>query len=330
LRNALPDLARCAGCIGPVVGCEAPPSGWDEALEAHAVDADVVDEAEPVSVPYRLPASSLVLNERGVSLHHCDWRQLAEVARDTGGVDAVIVDKPYSAKTHKGHDGGVSSADRMRNFATLTGGQEKDRRYALKKAASTGQHRRTLDYQAWTPEDVYEYVEAWAPLCRGWMVSMTDDVLFPHWRDAMAEAGRQVFQDIPAIIRGMSVRLTGDGPSSWSIHIAVSRPRTRAMASWGTLDGGYVGPSERQPVVGGKPEWLVRALVRDYTRPGDLVADSGCGGGTLGVACIAERRSALLGDCDEAHVAIAAERLRSLPAAPNRSGTLSLFGSSRS
>lgn len=259
-----------------------------------------------------------ILSERGVDLYSCPWERLATLAAERGGVDALIVDMPYSPKTHAGHDDGVSSASRMRNFSTLNGGQEKDRRYARRKAEKVGQHRRTIDYPPWTPEVVRAFVNVWAPMTRGWMVSLTDDVLFTHWRDAMAAAGRQVFQDIPCLIRGMSVRLSGDGPSSWAVHAAVSRPRTREMASWGTLDGGYDGPAESQPVVGGKPVWLTRALVRDYTRRGDVVCDPGCGGGTLGLACIAEGRKALLGDMDPAHIEIARKRILSAPGYQHR------------
>lgn len=240
-----------------------------------------------------------------------------------GMVDALIVDAPYSERTHSGHDDGVSSPEMMRNFSTLTGGQAKDRRYALKKAERGLTHRRTLSYGAWSPDDVESFMKTWTPLVRGWIVSLTDDVLFPVWRSVAKSLKRQTFQDVPALIRGMSVRLTGDGPSSWCVHTAVSRPRTKAMASWGTLDGGYSGPSEKQSVVGGKPLWLMESLVRDYTRPGDLVVDPTCGAGTTILAAKLLGRRFIGGDIDASHVEIARERLRDLPTADKR-GTLSL------
>ncbi len=166
-------------------------------------------------------------------------------------------------------------------------------------------------------------MSTWAPLVRGWMVSLTDDVLFPVWRAAMEETGRLAFQDVPCCIVGMTVRLTGDGPSSWAIHAAVARPRSKAWATWGTLPGCYHGPSQASThgAIGGKPEWLVRALLRDYTRPGDLVADPCCGFATLGTSAIQEGRRALLGDVDAGHLGIASKRIL---AAPGYQGRLAL------
>jgi hypothetical protein len=256
-----------------------------------------------------------VLNERGVELYEATHEVLAERVREMGGVDAVITDCPYSDRTHAGHDGGAAQANGTDDRWTRSNGRVESKR-----------QRRDLDYSAWTPADVHAFVKLWSPLTRGWIVSLTDDGLFTAWREALDAARRQTFQDIPCVIRGMSVRLVGDGPSSWAVHAAVGRPRTKTMAAWGTLDGAYVGPSERQPVVGGKPEWLMRALVRDYSREGDLVCDPCMGGGTTGIACVAEGRRFIGGDVDPAHVAIAAERLRALPTQAKR-GTLALdFG----
>ena len=55
------------------------------------------------------------------------------------------------------------------------------------------------------------------------------------------------------------------------------------MRGWGTLPGAYHGApfdegentvtSSKRIVPGGKPTWLMRAIVGDYSRPGDLVVD---------------------------------------------------------
>ena len=265
---------------------------------------------------------SEILNERGVSLHHCDWTALAEVAREAGGVDApgdglvidaLISDPPYSAVTHAGHD----SAE-----AYDASGAPRDNkvRYAMGLAPT----RRGIDYAAWGHDDVAAFVGTWSPLTRGWFVIITDHVLATAWEQSLRDAGRYVFAPLPFVSPGSRVRLSGDGPSSWTCWIIAARPKTREFLTWGTLPGAYaLSPERGMPVVGGKPVSLMRALVRDYTRPGDLVCDPCAGAGTLGVACIAEGRRALLGDRDEAHVRIAAERLRGLPAEA-RKGTLAL------
>lgn len=238
---------------------------------------------------------TLAYNDRGVELRHCPWTALAERARELGGVDACIVDAPYSDRTHAG---AYETSER---------------------AAADGGERRAINYAAWGTAEVGTFVSIWTRLVRdGWFVSITDDVLAPAWRNAFEGAGLVTFPMIPCIERGSGVRMAGDGPSSVTTFAVVARTRSRAMATWGTLPGFYDGTREAKPIVGGKPVWLMRALVRDYTRPGDLVVDPCAGAGTLGVACIAEGRRALLGDCDAAHVAIAAKRLASCPGEQKR------------
>jgi site-specific DNA-methyltransferase (adenine-specific) len=257
-----------------------------------------------------------VFRARGVELHHCDHSTLGETVLRANGrvVDAVVVDAPYSERTHAGHDGAVAQASREGETVLRANG-----RVEAKVA------RRDIDYTAWRREDVDAFVALWSPLVTGWIVSLTDDELRGLWRAAMDRDGRQTFQDVPAIIRGMSVRLVGDGPSSWAIHIAVGRPRTLAMARWGTLDGGYSGPSEKQPVVGGKPVWLMRALVRDYTRPGDLVCDPCAGGGTTLLAAALEGRRALGAEPMREHFEIACRRIAEMPTENVRTGQRALF-----
>jgi hypothetical protein len=240
--------------------------------------------------------AELLAEHADARAYHADWRDLLEVARAEGGCDALIVDAPYSERTHAGHDGAAAAED----GATWT---RSNGRVEAKI------RRRDINYSAWSPETVRAFVEAWSPLVRGWIVSMTDDVLFPHWREAMMGVDRQTFQDIPAVIRGMTVRLTGDGPSSWAIHCAVGRSRSKEMARWGTLPGAYSGPSERQEAVGGKPLWLMERLVEDYSRPGDLVVDPCMGAGTTLLAAQRTGRRSIGGDAMREHAELAAKRI---------------------
>lgn len=252
---------------------------------------------------------------RGVEVWHAEWRELlAALPRRADGTvaDALIVDAPYSERTHSGHDG-AAAAEEGATWVRSNGRTE------------AKIQRRDINYKAWTADEVRGFVDATEPLIRGWMVSLTDDELFPAWRREMDKCNRQTFADVPSVIRGMTVRLNGDGPSSWAIHIAVSRPRNSEFAKWGTLDGGYVGPSERQPVVGGKPLWLMRALVRDYTRAGDLVIDPCAGGGTTALACALEGRRCVTGDALRDHAELTVRRVREMPGHDPRTGQRALF-----
>ena len=183
-----------------------------------------------------------------------------------GRFDAVITDPPYSAKTHAGHD------------------------LIARGAAADGADRAKLGYGALTEVDVERLAGLYAGACTGWVVWMTDHMLAPVIAEEFKSAGRYVFAPLPFFQAGRSVRISGDGPSSWTDWIIVSR--TKAQATWGTLPGGYIaGPGWNDKArMGGKPVALMQALVRDYSRPGDLVLDSHMGAGTTGIACIREGR----------------------------------------
>ena len=258
----------------------------------------------------------------GVSLYHAPWQGLISVVPRC---DLVCVDAPYSARTHGGHDGGVAEVNRA----------EVGRVNSSTGQVEQGWQRRSINYGAWTPADVGAFVEAWHPRTDGWIVSITDHILAPEWVAALEAAGRYVFASLPFVAPGSRVRLSGDGPSTWTCWIVVARPRTREMASWGTLPGAYVlppGMAERMPVVGGKPPWLMCRLAEDYSRPGGLIVDPTCGAGTTGIGAIRTGRRAILGDLCREHVDLAAQWIKNPYAAPPGAaeqpsqGQPSLFG----
>ena len=187
--------------------------------------------------------------------------------------DAVIVDPPYDGATHKG--AAMSSKD--------------------------GSVRDEIAYEAWTPKHVRLFVESWQPRCRGWFAAMTSSGLIGAWRAAYRRVGLYAFAPVPCVISGMTVRITGDGPSSWAVYLMVARPSTKKFATWGTLPGAYVVPRHHSSEGGrGKPPWLMNAIVRDYSRPDDLVIDPLCGYGSTGVAALSLGRRFLGAERDPA------------------------------
>ena len=210
--------------------------------------------------------------------------------------DALITDPPYSARTHVGHRDGVFDTNKQKGF-----------------------QRRDLSYASWTEDDVRAFVAHFAPRPRGWFVAFCSHDLAPVYSAALEAAGRYVFAPLPWVQIGGRIRLSGDGPSAWTCWIVVARPKTREMQRWGTLPGAYVGQGgggcgeshthERAELVGGEPLWLMKALVRDYSRPGDLVCDPCAGGGTTLLAAVTERRRAVGAEMDPAHFEIANKRL---------------------
>ena len=114
--------------------------------------------------------------------------------------DAMIPDPPYGAKTHGGHRDGVVNGNAPEDGAT----------------------RRVLDYGHLTPRDVRDFATSWAPRVRGWWAVMGCHTLQRAWAEALELEGLYVFAPIPIVIPGMTVRLAGDGPSSWCMISAVT------------------------------------------------------------------------------------------------------------
>ena len=222
-------------------------------------------------------------------------------------IDLLLVDTPYSPKTHKGHNAGVKQTSAGKRGDTFHGGESK-------RTAALG--RRKLNYPSWKPDDVRRFVDLWVPRTRGWVVSVTDNELAPHWADALEQHKRCVFAPLPFVEFGSRVRLAGDGPSCITCWIIVARPRHRPYSRWGTLPGAYVVPpglGKQRPgedrVVGDKPAWLGDRLVLDYSREGDVVCDPCAGSGTFGVSAKRWRRRALLIERDERAAQGAAKEL---------------------
>lgn len=196
-------------------------------------------------------------------------------------VDHVIVDTPYSERTHKGHN------------------------------QVEGIHgRRGISYEPWDPEKVKALVEVAHPKCRGWFVTMTDHVLAYDWERCLQLTGRYVFPPLPFVSRGSRFRMAGDGPASWTVWIIVARPKTREFCGWGSLPGSYIlpeGAGKTYPIVGGKPPYLMHALVADYSKHGDLILDPCMGAGTTVVEAKRLGRRALGIDSEERCCELAAK-----------------------
>lgn len=199
----------------------------------------------------------------GVTLYLGDCR---EILPTLGSVDHIITDPPYSDRTHKGHDGGsVASRD--------------------------GSKRQALNYGALSEAQAAEFGEIFGRASTGWVVWMTDHTLAPVIQQSLRGSGRYVFAPLPFFQPGRSVRLTGDGPCSWTDWIICAR--TSAQLKWGTLPGGYVaseGWADKERM-GGKPTRLMSLLIEHYSRPGDLVCDPMMGAGTTGISAVREGRA---------------------------------------
>lgn len=246
-----------------------------------------------------------------------------DIAPKLEAADAILMDPPYSEQTHKG--------------------QRHGRRFGV-RFADSWVTRKGLGYDCLTTEDVKNLTSLLVPKCRGWMCVMCDDNLLPQWKAYIGWLGfrplRYVFHDIPIIMVGMNIRLAGDGPSSWCVHMAVSapmdyvihtsveppdpyaihmvvsRPKNKDFSKWRTLPGAYIvspgdGPRRaRNPVKGHKPLQLMKEIIRDYTNEGDTILDPFMGSGTTLRAAKDMRRKAIGIEINEAYCEYAAKQMR--------------------
>jgi hypothetical protein len=204
--------------------------------------------------------------------------------------DACIFDAPWGAETH----------DRYANAGAMAARSRQAQRVGI------------LDYASMSHGDVSAMVDHWSQRTRWWMCSITDHNLAPVWEAAFRNAGRLPFCPIPIVDAGSRARLAGDGPSNWTSWLVVARPRGTGFSTWGTLPGAYIRSpgDERSARMGGKPLGVMRAIVRDYSRPDDLVCDPFAGGGTTLLAAVMDGRRAVGSECDREAYAEASARLR--------------------
>lgn len=139
---------------------------------------------------------------------------------------------------------------------------------------------------------------------------MTSHDLIPSYEQAYAAAGRLPFAPVGILM--YHPRLLGDGPPSGLVYLMVSRPRSRAFQGGWNMPpwyGPYYPATEPDMHIGGKPLSLMLALVRDYSRPGNLICDPCSGGGTTAIACHQTGRRFVGSECDPVTYAKAQARI---------------------
>lgn len=178
-------------------------------------------------------------------------------------VDHVIADPPYDAKTHAG----------ARTLA-------KDSRGAIRSAG-----RIAIDFATLPP------VSTFAPdlitvACR-WVIcfcaleqlgAYRDGVPAEHW----IRSGIWVRTD-------STPQVSGDRPAQGAEGIAIMHregaKRWNGGGNRGVWTGGICREASRVHETK-KPLWLMEALIRDFTDPGDIILDPTMGEGTTGEACL--------------------------------------------
>ena len=227
-----------------------------------------------------------VFRKGDIELRLGDWR---EVLRDVEP-DSVITDPPYSKRTQEGQRSFAGCAD---NYSIKSG---------------------SIDYGHVSPEWWREWSASWLPRVRRWCVAFGDHLSAQWALDAWAEDNWYTFAPVIWTKTDAAPRFMCDGPSAQHETLAIARPR-RALdrAEKHFRPGWYSGGCRpgKSFITGGKPPWLMRALVRDYSRPGDLVCDPCAGGATTLIAAAMEGRKAIGAEIDPETFEKACKRLES-------------------
>lgn len=231
-----------------------------------------------------------------------------DALQDVEYADIILSDPPYSSRTHDGERGGM----RVRVV---------DERYAAR--GDGRQPRNGIRYGPIAESDIVAFVASWAPRVRAWAILFGDHTTFRLWEAAWMAAGWVTFAPVLWIKLDAAPRFSGDGPASSAEYLCVARPRRR-VTNHASRAGHYLvhSPHRSQDsngstaVIGTKSNAGLRAILTDYTRPGDLVVDPYSGTATVGQACVELGRRYIGAECDPVTHAKGVARLAKAVADP--------------
>lgn len=221
-----------------------------------------------------------------IELREGRWQ---DVLADVEQVDAVITDPPYSQRSEDGFRSGSTMKD-------------------LQNAPGMG-------YEPITKEWCNDAFGAWSTLARSWLFVFGDHVSFRWWETASQETGRYTFPPVVIAKTGAAPRMSCDGPGSHCEYALASRPKQKRFLKWGSLPGWYPMQTVRHVhgsngVSGAKSIDVMRAIVRDYSRAGDIICDPCAGSGTTLLAAAIEGRRAIGAEMDPKTYDLAVKRFR--------------------
>lgn len=182
-----------------------------------------------------------------------------------------------------------------------------------------GPIREGLSFSALTDDLVRGVAEQVCRVTKRWIVIFCDERSVERWALAIQFAGGFYARGGVWVKTDAMPQMTGDRPGHGTESIVIAhapRPKKSGRMKWngGGRPATWIGPirgvnaEERQHPTQ-KPMWLMEALVKDFTDPGDLILDPFAGSGSTLVAAIRNGRRAIGFEKDEKYHAIATKRL---------------------
>lgn len=189
---------------------------------------------------------------------------------NTGGVDHVIMDPPYSKRVHD-------------NQVRLTGAGG-----AAHATKGVGYRSLDPDLRTWVASEA-------ARVARRWIAVFSDFEGAIDWVDDLERAGATYVRTVPWIKVGAQPQMSGDRPANAAEYIVLAHS-TRTAIDW---NGGgralwyHVAKEPKAEVVGQKPLDLMIKIVDDFTLPGETILDPFAGMATTLVAARMRGRDAI-------------------------------------
>lgn len=215
-------------------------------------------------------------------------------------VDHVITDPPYSEHVH-------SSARSSR----MDSANERGGRYG----ADT---RRNVDlgFTHLSPELRLICAGQFARLAARWVLVFSDTESSHLWRDDLTAEGLDYVRTGAWVKLGSTPQFSGDRPATGHESITICHPKGRKRWNGGGKHAVWTVPIVLDRSRKGerlhstqKPEPLMRALVDQFTDPGDTILDAFGGSGTTAIAAAYLGRKCILIEQDERHCETIAKRL---------------------
>lgn len=232
------------------------------------------------------------------------WQDLIEGWKALEAVDVLVTDPPYTKRQIAGYRSGSA----VRAAREAHPGAE-ERRFVIAYGALDEEEARMIAFFA------QARVKHWA--------AVFSDHIGWGWIEKWLSMGGEwtTFAPVQWTKPNPPPRMAADGPCCAAEPILVGRPKAKLPKERrGHRPGVYhfqvepAGGAARSRgharLVGEKPLALMRAIVRDYTLPGDLVCDLYAGTGTTLLAALLEGRRAVGAEADPETYRQAVERLR--------------------
>jgi site-specific DNA-methyltransferase (adenine-specific) len=246
---------------------------------------------------------SLFYEDAFVQLHHGKYE---DVLPTIEAAHVVMCDPPYSEHVH-----GAARSSRM------VAANDRGGRYGADV-------RRNVDlgFEYLTDGDRRFLAAEFARIAQRWVLVFSDVESDHLWREDLTAEGLDYVRTGAWVKVGSTPQFSGDRPATGFEAITIAHPRGRKRWNGGGRHGVWeFEPVYKVPIVLNrsgrdprlhttqKPLPLMRALMDDFTEPGEIVLDATAGSGTTGHAAKAAGRRAILIEQSEEYCEKIARRI---------------------